>query len=137
MKKKYFIDVICFLVSVIFIYAGVSKLLDNNNFVLQLYKSPLLPEFVIIPISIFFPIIEIITGVFIFFKSYRRLALYTSLVLYTLFTTYLIILNTFFIDIPCSCGGILGKMSYEIHIIFNLFFLIIIIIALNGYEKSR
>lgn len=137
MIKKNIIDVICFLISVVFIYAGVFKLFDNYNFVLQLYKSPLLPEFAIVPISIFFPLVEILTGIFIFFEKYKRIALYSSLVLYTLFTAYLIILNLFFIDIPCSCGGILGKMSYEIHIIFNVFFLIITIIALNIHEKSK
>ncbi|MGC4128227.1 MAG: MauE/DoxX family redox-associated membrane protein [Bergeyella sp.] len=136
MRNKYVIEIVCFLVSIVFVYAGIIKLLDNRIFVMQLHKSPLLPDFTAVPISIIFPVVEIFAGIGVFIGRLRKISLYVSLILFSLFTAYLIILNSFFIDVPCSCGGILGKMSYEVHILFNLFFLCIIIIALNKYGKT-
>lgn len=135
MKNKVLLEIICFMVSVVFIYAGMAKLIENETFLIQLDKSPLLPDQSLKFISLFFPILEIFTGIGLFFKRYQKNSLYLSLFLFALFTLYLIILNLFFIDVPCSCGGILGKMSYLTHIIFNLSFVLLIVLAIKIYEK--
>lgn len=135
--KRFFVDSACLLVSITFIYAGFIKLLDNKLFILQLDKSPLLPDALLYPISIFFPVLEIVCGIAIFFNRTKKAALYTSLLLFFIFTIYLIVLNTFFVDVPCSCGGILGKMSYTVHIIFNIAFILLLLLAIRFYEKDN
>ncbi len=39
-----------------------------------------------------------------------------------MFTGYIIIILNYAERIPCSCGGILNKMGWHDHLIFNIFF---------------
>ncbi|WP_407637169.1 MauE/DoxX family redox-associated membrane protein [Daejeonella oryzae] len=66
------------------------------------------------------------------------LGLNFSLFLLIQFTIYiiLIMLNVFG-RIPCSCGGILEEMSWGQHLVFNLFFLLLTIIAIIHNSKER
>jgi hypothetical protein len=43
----------------------------------------------------------------------------------SLFTAYLIIMLKFSYHIPCSCGGVLQNLSWNDHIVFNTFFIVI------------
>jgi hypothetical protein len=40
-------------------------------------------------------------------------------------------------SMPCSCGGILGHLSWVPHLFFNLFFLIVTIIGIGITNKER
>jgi hypothetical protein len=39
-----------------------------------------------------------------------------------MFTTYIIAITQFSDYIPCSCGGILQKMNWNQHLVFNIVF---------------
>ena len=45
------------------------------------------------------------------------------------FNLHFIILN-FIPDIPCSCGGVLEKMSWNEHLIFNIAFVVLGLVAI-------
>ncbi|WP_407635810.1 MauE/DoxX family redox-associated membrane protein [Solitalea canadensis] len=48
----------------------------------------------------------------------------------------MIITINFSYYIPCSCGGLLSSLSWNEHIAFNIFFIVLIILALYLREKT-
>jgi hypothetical protein len=53
------------------------------------------------------------------------MGLYASFFLMSLFTAYLMIMLNVSYYVPCSCGGVLEKLSWNQHIVFNVFFIVI------------
>jgi hypothetical protein len=117
--KSIILNSICLLYVVLFVYAAVSKLLDFENFQVQLGQSPLLSAFAGW-ISYTVPIIEIVIAFFICFERSKLYALYGAFSLMVMFSAYIIIIVNFSPFVPCSCGGILEKMTWNQHLVFNL-----------------
>jgi uncharacterized membrane protein YphA (DoxX/SURF4 family) len=122
MKKNILVEIISLLFIILFLYTGISKLMDYTVFKEQIATSPLLA-----PISgwiaILLPAIEIILSVILFIPRWRLKGLYASLVLMILFTGYIIAILTFNEHIPCSCGGVIELLSWKGHIAFNSAFI--------------
>lgn len=134
MIRKITIETISILVTVLFVYAAISKLIEYDKFKIQIGKSPLLTSFSTL-VTIAVPAVEIILSVLLVINATRIFAFYGSLFLMTLFTAYLIAILNFSYYIPCSCGGILQGLSWESHIIFNLAFIILIIWGITIQTK--
>lgn len=47
-----------------------------------------------------------------------------------MFTTYIFIILNFSTFVPCSCGGILEKMGWTEHLIFNISFLLLAVLGI-------
>lgn len=124
LRKDTTIEVICCLLILLFIYSSLSKLSDYDRFVVQLSKSPYITAYAdLIAWSI--PATEILIALLLVIKRARLLGLYASFFLMSLFTAYLIIMLNFSYYIPCSCGGVLEYLSWNQHIVFNAFFIIL------------
>ncbi|RZJ36544.1 MAG: hypothetical protein EOO51_00045 [Flavobacterium sp.] len=119
--KKYSVEIICYLFILLFVYAAVSKLLDFQNFRLQVAQSPLLTAY-----AGFFAVVTIVSELSISFALAVRLlrtsALYAAFALMCLFSGYIFFILNFSPYVPCSCGGILEKMGWSEHLVFNLCF---------------
>lgn len=126
---KIFAIVVSYSTALLFIYAATSKFLDFENFQVQLGQSPLLSAFAV-PISIAVPVIEIFLAIGLTLSRYRLLALKGSLFLMVIFTTYIYVILNYSAYVPCSCGGVLEKMTWNQHLVFNFIFLISLIFAL-------
>jgi hypothetical protein len=113
--KSKILDGICLLYVILFVYAAVSKLLDFENFRVQLGQSPLLSAFAG-SIAWIVPILELLIAVFIVFKKCRLIGLFAAFSLMVMFTTYIYIILNYSSFVPCSCGGILEKMGWREHI---------------------
>lgn len=127
--RKNYIDIISYLFIVLFTYAAVSKLLDFENFQVQLGQSPLLSAFVGW-VSWLIPALELLIAMLLIFKHTRFLALVASYSLMMMFTTYIYTILHYSEFVPCSCGGILEKMSWNQHLIFNLIFCLLVSFAI-------
>lgn len=130
-KHRYQILLKCIncLFIILFIYAATSKLLTFENFKIQLEKSPFISNYAgwlawCIPISEY-----LISGLFLFPK-YIRPAYYGSLILMSLFTSYIFFVLNFSASKPCSCGGIIAKLGWKEHLVFNLIFIVLSFIGL-------
>jgi len=123
MKRRGAIEIISSLVASLFVYAAISKLLDYRTFQVQLSQSPFITHYAGF-ISWLLPVAELFTAIFLAFARLRLIALYASLFLLTLFTSYLIAMLNFSYYVPCSCGGILSSLSWKQHIILNIFFIV-------------
>lgn len=113
----------------LFCYAAVSKLLDFENFQLQLAQSPLLSAFAGF-ISYAVIIIELIISLLLCIPKMRLIGLYASLSLMSGFTIYIFLILNFSDFIPCSCGGILEKLGWTEHLIFNMICVILAVVSI-------
>jgi uncharacterized membrane protein YphA (DoxX/SURF4 family) len=122
--KKNVIDVICILYILLFVYAAVSKLLDFENFQVQLGQSPLL-YFFAGEISWLVPMTEILIAFLLVIPKIRFYALAAAFTLMITFTAYIFFILNYSSSVPCSCGGILEKMGWKEHFVFNIVFIIL------------
>ena len=113
----------------LFVYAGFSKILDFQNFQVQLGQSPLLSAFAGW-ISVFIPIFEFVICILIIIPRSRLIGLFLAYGLMTLFTVYIFIILHYSSFVPCSCGGVLEKLNWKQHLIFNIFFVFLAVIAI-------
>ena len=123
------LETISFLFIVLFVYAAGGKLIDYQKFTVQLGQSPMLTRWAD-SIAWFIPAIEIVTAIMLVFKKTQKIALYIALNLMTIFTAYIIIVTNFSPHVPCSCGGVLEKLGWTEHLIFNIGFMFLSIIGI-------
>lgn len=122
--QKVILELICLLYILLFVYAAVSKLLDFENFRVQLGQSPLLSAFAGL-IAWIIPVLELFIVLLIVSKRWRIIGLFGALSLMIMFTAYIFIILNYSPFVPCSCGGILEKMGWKEHFIFNFVFIIL------------
>lgn len=141
--REVIVEAVCFLYIILFVYAAVNKIIDFDNFQVELAQSPLLSSFAG-PVSYCVPIIEIIIALLLSTTRCRKTGLYLSLSLMVMFSVYILIILNFSPFIPCSCGGILDEMSWQQHLIFNLAFVILAVAAIllkdipaKGLQQKR
>ncbi|MBK5214972.1 MAG: hypothetical protein JJE55_15095 [Flavobacteriaceae bacterium] len=129
---------VSYLFVLLFLYAASSKLLDFETFTVQLAQSPLLSAYAGI-IAWLVPGIEIGIALLLVFERFRLLALYAAFTLMVMFTAYIYIILNYSDFVPCSCGGVLEKLSWTQHLIFNVVFIILagVAVLLTGWYRSK
>lgn len=132
--RPWIVDIICLLFVVLFTYAAVSKLLEFEKFRAQLGQSPLLTAFADMVVWTI-PAVELAISLLLFVPRFRLVALYASLSLMTLFTAYIVAVLYFSPYVPCSCGGILEKLGWTEHLVFNLVFTALAVAGILLYNK--
>ncbi|PSL29066.1 MauE/DoxX family redox-associated membrane protein [Chitinophaga ginsengisoli] len=123
--KKHIITVIVILISMLFTYAAIFKGMDYSLFLADMSKSPLLVKY---DKNLLAPGVigtELLIVILLNFSATRKLGFFLSFFVMAIFSLYLSTLYFFFTNIPCSCGGILGKMPYPVHIVFNICFTVL------------
>jgi hypothetical protein len=124
LRKNSIVEIICSLLIILFVYAALSKLGSYERFTVQLSKSPFITSIsTLVAWSI--PTVELLIALLLTIKRTRLIGLYASFFLMSLFTAYLMIMLNFSYYIPCSCGGVLEYLSWNQHIVFNVFFIAI------------
>ena len=137
--KKYGVDIISYLFILLFVYAAISKVMDFETFQVQLGQSPILSAYAGV---ISYGVIAtelIIAGLFIF-KRTRLVAYYGGYMLMVAFTVYIYLILNFSDYIPCSCGGILEKMGWTEHLVFNVIFVVFALVGilfLSPFSKKN
>ena len=131
------IEIISGLLIILFLYTGLSKVLDFKGFKGEMYNQ-VFPHLTATFIIFTLPFVEIlIAGALLFVKT-RMGGFYASLILMLLFTIYTTsVLLHFFNRIPCSCGGVIKKLSWNQHLVLNLFFVTISIAGLILLKKNK
>ncbi len=120
----------------LFIYTAISKLLDFENFGIQLAQSPLLSAYagLIAPSVI---LTELLIVLLLCFKATRLTGLYGSFFLMIAFTVYIYLILNYSDFIPCSCGGIIEELSWTEHMVFNLVFAALASAGIVLVEKGK
>jgi putative oxidoreductase len=140
LKRQVVLECIAALLILLFLYASVSKFLDFKRFIDEMNNQPLPNSWT--PFLVWgIPFLEIFISTALLFEYTRLLALYASLVLMTLFTIYsIMIIAHFFPYVPCSCGGVIRKLTWPQHLALNLFYVALSVLGLvlqrRKYFKS-
>lgn len=129
MKKHIIVDIIALAFIILFAYTAYDKLRYIEIFQSSLIQSPLIGKTFAGLVSYAIPIIEIGIVCLLFFR--KRIGLFASLILMSLFTLYLGYILIFAPKLPCSCGGIIQAMTWQQHLAFNIFFTLLAAIALK------
>ncbi|MFT3793755.1 DoxX family protein [Flavobacterium sp.] len=119
--KRIAVLIISLLYILLFVYASVSKLLDFENFQVQLGQSTLLGFFAGF-VSYAVVVTELVIAGLLVFTVTRTLALYLGYSLMVLFTLYIYFILHYSSNVPCSCGGVIEKLSWDEHLLFNVGF---------------
>lgn len=127
--KNIFIKAVSYFFILLFIYASVSKILDFENFQVQLAQSPMLGAYAGV-VSLLVIIVELSIVYLLVIQKFRLTGLYVSLGIMSAFTIYIFLILNYSDSIPCSCGGILEKMDWNQHLIFNLCCVLLLIVAI-------
>lgn len=116
--------IISILFILLFTYSAVSKMLDYEQFKVQLGLSPVLTMFSDW-VAWCVPVVEILVVGLLANARFRLTGLYASFGLMVLFSCYIIAITRFSEYIPCSCGGILQNITWNQHLVINIFFLLL------------
>jgi putative oxidoreductase len=123
MKKNKTAEIMAALLILLFVYAACSKLFDHAKFSEDMHNQPF-PRWLASAIVWGVPAAELLIAAALLFERSRRRAFLASLILLTLFTLYIAaILLHLFPRVPCSCGGLIRRLSWGQHLWFNLFFM--------------
>ncbi|PUZ21622.1 hypothetical protein GA0116948_11037 [Chitinophaga costaii] len=137
-SRKYVIEICAALLTLLFLYTSLSKLLTFDDYVGQINNQPFDNYYT--PYFVYgLPATEFIAVILLFINRTRLLGFVLSLFMMTMFTGYIVlVLANFYGRIPCSCGGVINHITWKQHLWFNFFF---IIVALTGlifqYKENR
>jgi len=135
MKRKTIVDIIAYLFILLFVYASINKLVDYKTFSIELGKSPLLTAFADW-VAWGIPAIELVVVALLTVPKWCLAGLYAAFSLMTMFTAYIVAILKFSDYIPCSCGGVLQNMTWNQHLVFNIFFVLLGFVGIMLYEKE-
>jgi hypothetical protein len=133
MKNKITRLSITILFILLFLYTGISKILNYEQYASEIQQSPLLK---IIPIWAVWiiPVIELIVAIMLLTREWRLKGFYICCLLMVLFTFYVIGVNQFSYYIPCSCGGLIDSLPGNIHILLNG---LLVVLAMLGIYLEK
>jgi uncharacterized membrane protein YphA (DoxX/SURF4 family) len=134
-RRELVIEIISALFIVLFVYAAVTKLMDYEKFRLQISQSPVLTAFAGVVVWLV-PAIEVAIAVLLMTKRFRLAGLYAAFSLMVMFTAYIVVITRFSEYTPCSSGGVLEKLSWDEHLVFNVAFVLLASVAIVIYPKD-
>jgi uncharacterized membrane protein YphA (DoxX/SURF4 family) len=131
MKIQPVITIISVLLAFLFVYAATSKLLDVEKFRVQIGQSSMLTPIAGF-VAWFIPLLEIILALMLLIKRFQFYGLVGSFGLMVLFTGYIIAVLQFseYLPtgrqaVPCACGGVIQRLGWTGHLIFNSSFVLL------------
>ena len=122
------------LLTILFVYTAVSKLVHLDFFQWRLERMPYISRYASL-ISWVVPFLELVIAGLLWFPKYRTMAFYASFILLGLFTTYIIIVLKYSDSIPCSCGGVISALGWKDHIIMNISFMVLSLLGILWSKK--
>lgn len=113
-------EIISALFLLLFVYTATSKFITHNAFLVTLKESGIL-NFASNFLSWAVPAVEIVVSFMLFIPYSRTVGLICSFALMLLFTIYIAYMLMTSPHLPCSCGGIIGMLSWKAHLWLNIF----------------
>lgn len=133
MGKRIKVELLTFVASIVLIglfgYSAMSKILEHEKFVFQMSIAPVPLMATFAPLlSWVVPIVEIGIVLLLLFNQWRKAGLIASALLLAVFEIYISAMLLSGLDLPCTCGGIISKMTWTNHLIFNALFILLALI---------
>ena len=135
-RRKMVVEVIAALFILLFLYTAINKSLAIKPTVAVIDKTPFFSNFPEVT-AWTVVIAEYIAAALLFFPQTRKIGLYGSLVLMAGFTLYIGYMKAFVPNLPCSCGGVISKLTWNQHLVFNIFFTLLAGYGIRLMRKSK
>ncbi|WP_282637684.1 MauE/DoxX family redox-associated membrane protein [Sphingobacterium thalpophilum] len=76
-----------------------------------------------------------------FLLAYRKIGFYLTILLFVVYTLYIIIIELYYFYPSCGCGGIMAQLPFKEHLTLNLIYIILAAISVlfvkrSAYEKN-
>ena len=120
----------------LFTYVAVRKMINSEDYLLQLGRFPFIAELAGIFIWLL-PIIHISAALMLSVRRFRKIALNLTLILLLLYTIYIVAVLNFADSVPCSCGAIHPALSWNEHLLFNITCMILAALGIHLSNLSR
>ncbi|QES90337.1 MauE/DoxX family redox-associated membrane protein [Rhizosphaericola mali] len=130
MKKQRILLTITALLFMLFLYAGLEKILELKAFAKDMSNQTLPQQWV--PLLTYgIPTSEVFTALLLCTERTRKWGLCSSLLLMMGFTTYVgMVVMNLFTRKPCGCGELLQKLSWTQHLVFNIVFTLLVLLGI-------
>lgn len=130
MRKQFLIELVAFAYILLFSFAAATKLFDFDLFEVQLKLQPFSHSWV--PYLAWgIPVALILTVMVLLIPRYRMMGLILATGLMIVFTGYVSLAEFgYFRDHPCTCAGVIKGFTWREHLWFNLFFLVLGVLAI-------
>jgi len=133
MKRSTIVEIIAALFIILFLYTALSKSFEISKTIDVLNKTPRLSAYSHeLAWAIVF--LEYGAALLLFIPQTRKKGMSASLCLMVGFTFYILYMFASVPHLPCSCGGVISKMSWKQHLLFNILF---VFLALLGILLDR
>lgn len=126
--RSLIVEMIAALFILLFLYTAISKTFYIRSTVDVLKKTPIFSNYAI-EVGWGIVVMEYLVAALLFLPKTRTLGLFSSLALMTGFTIYIGYMMAFVPNLPCTCGGVISKMTWAQHLIFNVFFVLLAFVA--------
>lgn len=123
----------CFIL--LFVYAAGSKWKEGDLFLAQVGQSPMLTWWANV-VVVLVPSLEVLITIMLMVPKWRLAGLYAFFQMMVMFTAYIFIITRYATYVPCSCGGILSKMTWDIHFVFNIAMIALAVLAILIYPPG-
>ncbi|MEO3404963.1 MauE/DoxX family redox-associated membrane protein [Mucilaginibacter sp. CAU 1740] len=137
MKKELLYELITGTFVLLFLYTGLSKILDFKNFEVSMWFQHM-PRWITLPMIYLLPASEIIVAILLISGKSRIAGLYLFLLMMAGFSLYVgTAMLHLFPKAPCACGGVIKSLGWGPHFILNLLFTGLASLALRHYRHQR
>ncbi len=126
------IEVMTGVLIVLWIYTGISKLIEYYDFRYQLSQSIYFSKYAGL-MTFGIPILELSVAMLLIRRKHRLKGLIASFILMLLFTGYVYFILNYTKTLPCSCGGVLSSLSWDQHLYLNISLTIVSAIGIISY----
>lgn len=110
----------------LFGYAAVSKMAEYDRFVAQMKLVPVpVIQHLAVTLGWLIPLIEIIIVLLLCSDRWRNGGLFASFLLLLSFEIYISAMMLSGLELPCTCGGLISKLQWGEHLVFNALFMLI------------
>ena len=124
------------ILGIVFIFSGITKVIDLNKFAEALVNFKLLNDNLINIVKYTLPLIEITLGIFIIFNFHSSLPTIISSLMLSLFTALIVVKLFEGEEISCGCFGALSSDKLDILSVFrNVTLILFAIIVSTHYEN--
>lgn len=131
------LDIICGVLIFLFCYTAFSKLAAFEKYQIDMGNQPI-PEIYKQWLIYFIPLAEVVVSGLLVRTRTRLAGLFLSSCLMMMFTLYVFfVIAGVFDKRPCTCGGVIERLKWEQHFVFNLFFLVLAIIGFVLELRNR
>jgi hypothetical protein len=130
MKIPAIINFIATLFIFLFTYTAVNKLVSFASFRYNLSHSPWIGSYSSC-IAVLIPFLELAIVVLLFIPKTKLAGLYASLCLMGIFSLYIGYALVSGSKLPCSCGGIIQRLSWQQHFWVNLVLTFMAVLAIH------